>query len=246
MDLPQQRERVTVDGLGNVGVGKWKKSENKSKVNTVKNTVANSSKSDIIRTTEIINADSVVGVWNPRDGFDSLIDDIIDYQGFNGKPTIIYEQSAFDDAVQDDHFLAERTLRAADKDELKLFNDQLKAVDGEDYFYVNCGVGGAQYGQGMYCAADYSKGKEPFESFLHEIKEYGDGSKNPNGYYSTTWMTLDPSAKILVLPNGQKAGEFIPELYKREYMLKHAGNQKNEVLDYIKKCEAVDNLTFKE
>ena len=26
MDLPQQRERVTVDGLGNVGVGKWKKS----------------------------------------------------------------------------------------------------------------------------------------------------------------------------------------------------------------------------
>ena len=25
MDLPQQRERVTVDGLGNIGVGNWKK-----------------------------------------------------------------------------------------------------------------------------------------------------------------------------------------------------------------------------
>lgn len=25
MDLPQQRERVTVDGLGNIGVGKWEK-----------------------------------------------------------------------------------------------------------------------------------------------------------------------------------------------------------------------------
>ena len=24
MDLPQQRERVTVDGLGNIGQGKWK------------------------------------------------------------------------------------------------------------------------------------------------------------------------------------------------------------------------------
>ena len=30
MDLPQQRERVTVDGLGNVGVGKWKKPVDKS------------------------------------------------------------------------------------------------------------------------------------------------------------------------------------------------------------------------
>lgn len=30
MDLPQQRQRVTVDGLGNIGVGKWKKSVDKS------------------------------------------------------------------------------------------------------------------------------------------------------------------------------------------------------------------------
>ena len=29
MDLPQQRERVTVDGLGNIGQGKWKKSVDK-------------------------------------------------------------------------------------------------------------------------------------------------------------------------------------------------------------------------
>lgn len=30
MDLPQQRQRVTVDGLGNIGQGKWKKSVDKS------------------------------------------------------------------------------------------------------------------------------------------------------------------------------------------------------------------------
>lgn len=24
MDLPQQRQRVIIDGLGNIGVGKWK------------------------------------------------------------------------------------------------------------------------------------------------------------------------------------------------------------------------------
>ena len=30
VELPQQRARVTVDGLGNVGVGKWKKRVNSS------------------------------------------------------------------------------------------------------------------------------------------------------------------------------------------------------------------------
>ncbi|MGI6270112.1 MAG: hypothetical protein ACOYKJ_06225 [Candidatus Howiella sp.] len=29
MGIPQQRERVTVDGLGNIGVGKWKKTVEK-------------------------------------------------------------------------------------------------------------------------------------------------------------------------------------------------------------------------
>ena len=43
MNLKQQRERVTVDGLGNIGVGKWKKpTENTTK------TVEKSGNSDII------------------------------------------------------------------------------------------------------------------------------------------------------------------------------------------------------
>lgn len=149
-------------------------------------TVAKSAESGIIRTTKVVNAAPVTDTWKPRPDFDSLIDDIIEFQGFNGKPTIIYEQSEFDKAVQKDHFIAERTIRATDEETLLKYNNQLKAVNGEDYFYVNCGVGGAQYGQGMYCAADYTKGKEPFEHFLHEIKEYGDGDKIENGCYSTT------------------------------------------------------------
>lgn len=209
-------------------------------------TVAKSAESGIIRTTKVVNAAPVTDTWKPRPDFDSLIDDIIEFQGFNGKPTIIYEQSEFDKAVQKDHFIAERTIRATDEETLLKYNNQLKAVKGEDYFYVNCGVGGAQYGQGMYCAADYTKGKEPFEHFLHEIKEYGDGDKIENGCYSTTWMTLDPTSKILELPNGAKAGEYIPELYKREYMLNHAGDNIQDVLDYIDACKAVDNLTFSE
>lgn len=48
MDLPQQRERVTVDGLGNIGQGKYTKTDN------VKNkSVDNGAKSGIIKKTEM-------------------------------------------------------------------------------------------------------------------------------------------------------------------------------------------------
>lgn len=35
MDLPQQRERVTVDGLGNIGQGKWKKKVEKINLDAI-------------------------------------------------------------------------------------------------------------------------------------------------------------------------------------------------------------------
>lgn len=54
-------------------------------------TVAKSDESGIIRTTKVVNAAPVTDTWKPRPDFDSLIDDIIEFQGFNGKPTIIYE-----------------------------------------------------------------------------------------------------------------------------------------------------------
>ena len=50
MDLPQQRERVTVDGLGNIGQGKYKKPVDKSAEN------------DIIELDKKLYPDSIAGV----------------------------------------------------------------------------------------------------------------------------------------------------------------------------------------
>ncbi len=53
MNLPQQRERVTVDGLGNIGVGKYKLPDNINKPvikNSTVGSVANSNNSGIINT----------------------------------------------------------------------------------------------------------------------------------------------------------------------------------------------------
>lgn len=47
MDLPQQRERVTVDGLGNIGQGKYKILTNEEKQDILKNKIA---KGDITKT----------------------------------------------------------------------------------------------------------------------------------------------------------------------------------------------------
>lgn len=52
MNLPQQRERVTVDGLGNIGVGKYKLPDNINKPvvkNSTVGSVANSGNSGIIK-----------------------------------------------------------------------------------------------------------------------------------------------------------------------------------------------------
>lgn len=171
-----------------------------------------------IRGTTIVNAESAVGKWQPRKQFSNDIDDIIDYQGFNGKPTIIYNQSEFEQAVERDHFLGERTFCADSEEDLQLYDKQLKAIDGEDYFYVNCGVGGAQYGQGMYCAADYTKGTITADKFEHEIQQYS--YSDSHKFSKTNWLTLDPSAKVLEIPDGydrQRCSDYVTRIYKEQY-----------------------------
>ena len=170
------------------------------------------------RGTTIVNAESVVGKWQPRNQFSNNIDDIIDYQGFNGKPTIMYNQSEFEQAVERDHFLGERTFCADSQEDLQLYDKQLKAIDGEDYFYVNCGVGGAQYGQGMYCAADYTKGTITADKFEHEIQQYS--YSDSHKFNKTNWLTLDPSAKVLEIPDGydrQRCSDYVTRKYKEQY-----------------------------
>lgn len=182
--------------------------------------VDKSAESGIMETrgTTIVNAESVVGKWQPRNQFSNNIDDIIDYQGFNGKPTIIYNQSEFEQAVERDHFLGERTFCADSEEDLLLYDKQLKAIDGEDYFYVNCGVGGAQYGQGMYCAADYTKGTITADKFEHEIQQYS--YSDSHKFSKTNWLTLDPSAKVLEIPDGydrQRCSDYVTRKYKEQY-----------------------------
>lgn len=104
----------------------------------------------------IIQGQDISTTWERRpDQFDFEIEDVINAQGFDGKPKVVSAEE-FDKAVKaannGNGFIAQRTYSAPDQETLDAYREQL--YSGK--WYVDCSTGGAQYGQGMYCAADYN------------------------------------------------------------------------------------------
>lgn len=100
----------------------------------------------------VVNGKDITNTWTRReDKFDFEIEDVINAQGFDGKPRVV-DAEEFDRYVQESNFIAQRTYSAPNKEILDAYREQL--YNGK--WYVDCSTGGAQYGQGMYCAADYN------------------------------------------------------------------------------------------
>lgn len=77
--------------------------------------------------------------------------DIIEKQGFSGLPRRVSKEE-FQKIAKQSGFVSKRTYSAASQELADEYRKQLYEGD----FFVDCTVGGAQYGQGMYCAADYT------------------------------------------------------------------------------------------
>lgn len=100
----------------------------------------------------VVEGNDISDTWERRpDEFDFEINDVINAQGFDGVPRVV-DDDEFERAVRESGFIAQRSYSAPDQEILDAYRDQL--YHGE--WYVDCGTGGAQYGQGMYCAADYN------------------------------------------------------------------------------------------
>lgn len=111
---------------------------------------------------------NAINEWHRREGkFDFEIEDAINYQGFDGLPRLV-NADEFDKLVKRSNFIAQRTYSANSQEILDAYRDQL--YNGK--WYVDCSTGGAQYGQGMYCAADW-QGKLT-EGIKAEMKHYQD------------------------------------------------------------------------
>lgn len=104
----------------------------------------------------IAEGKDITGEWERRfDQYDFEIEDAMAAQGFDGLPRVVSKEE-FEAAVKaannGNGFIAQRNYTASDQETLDMYRDML--YNGK--WYVDCSTGGAQYGQGMYCAADYS------------------------------------------------------------------------------------------
>lgn len=176
--------------------------------------------------------------------FDHVIEKSIHAQGFDGNPSVV-EYEDFKKAMEESGFYAERTYSANTQELLDEYREQL--YNGK--WYVDCSEGGAQYGQGMYCASCYDlANNEQMGGIGMEMSHYQQiGLGRGNGFYYTESITLQPDAKIFELPSGMKADEYIADAFRNAYMRKFASKEQLvQVEQYIELSEQISNLTFTE
>jgi uncharacterized protein with gpF-like domain len=141
---------------------------------------------------KIVEGVDISETWKRReDMFQFEIQDVLNAQGYDGVPRVV-GQEEFEKAVSESKFIAQRTYSAPSKEALDAYRDQL--YNGE--WYVDCSTGGAQYGQGMYVAADYSgQLTDGIRNEMSHYKELNVTRGNPYSYVET--LTLSKDAKVI-------------------------------------------------
>lgn len=136
----------------------------------------------------VVDGKDISNTWERRpDKFAFSIEDVLDAQGFDGLPRVISKEE-FDRAVKESKFIAQRTYSAPDQQTLDAYREQL--YSGK--WYVDCSNGGAQYGQGMYCAANLQG--ELTDDIRKAMHYYGADTKK---YAYVETLTVSKDAKII-------------------------------------------------
>lgn len=173
-----------------------------------------------------VDGENLLGKWERRaDKFTFEIEDVMNAQGFDGLPTVVSTEE-FNRVVSESNFIAQRTYSAPTQEILDSYRNEL--YNGK--WYVDCSTGGAQYGQGMYCAADYTGTLT--DGIRNEMKHYQDlnvSRGSPNAYTET--FTLDKSAKIVTYEDVSKEFEKYKTKEYRNAMTKVLGDEKNSDID---------------
>jgi uncharacterized protein YukE len=180
----------------------------------------------------MVEGQDISETWERRqDQFDFEIEDVMNAQGFDGLPRVVSEKD-FDKYVKESNFIAQRTYSATDKETLDAYRDQL--YDGK--WYVDCSTGGSQYGQGMYCAADYNGVIS--DGIKEEMAHYSLlNIERGNKYSYTETLTLDKSAKVITYDNLiEEKQKDIQKLVDKERNVEWKGKSEDEYFSNLKKA----------
>lgn len=172
----------------------------------------------------VVNGKNIVGKFqlNKEELYsDGGINRIMDIQGYKGEPKIVNDVD-FERYCKESNFFAQRTYGGKTKKEVYDYQRQLYSSN----WYIDCSVGGSQYGKGMYCAGVYDlNDTKGIKGISEEMKHYVNLAKQRNNSYSIVEdITIDKSAKII------KYNDIIPSYIKE--MAKVDNWSDNELLIY--------------
>ncbi len=189
----------------------------------------------------VVNGKNIVGEWQrrPKD-FEFDIEDVVNYQGYDGKPKVVdYEE--FKKYMEESNFYAERTYSANSQELLNQYQDEL--YNGK--WYIDCSTGGSQYGKGMYCASCYDlTDNKSLGGIGWEMTHYQllNKENRENQFFKTEAITIDKSAKILVLPHNEDT-TYITNLYNSEYVNKYGTpKQKDFNIKFTEAQKEIDKI----
>lgn len=126
--------------------------------------------------------------------FKTEIEDVINAQGFDGNPREV-DLDEFEKAAQESGFVAQRSYSAPDQETLDRYHEQL-VHGGPGEWYVDCKKGGAEYGQGMYCATDRS-GTGKMHDEMDTYAQHGKQRYGERAVSRTETFTMTPDARII-------------------------------------------------
>lgn len=141
VDGADPAEGVRHSNLGGVSYEEWKTEHLQRTIPTA---------------TAVVDGSNVIGQWTRRKSeYEFEIEDVLNYQGFDGDPRVV-DADEFERAVGAANggrgFIAQRSYTGPTKE----VADEYRRALYNGKWYVDCSTGGAQYGQGMYCAADWT------------------------------------------------------------------------------------------
>lgn len=174
-----------------------------------------------IETSRVAQGTDITGTWKRReDKFKTEIEDVINKQGFDGLPRAVSPEE-FDRIAKDTEAICKRGYNVSYEtsgDDAQAVLDRYHEELLEGKWYVDCHVGGADYGQGMYSYVKH--GNVAITSKMDEAVEFYAGD---NG--RTEIFTFDKSMRIV------KSSE-IKELKKMEELnVRKSADEAFSVLD---------------